>query len=582
MKSTFTIFILFIACTSMLHGMRRNENFNWNIDKNNPEKLNDQLKAIGKRGSKDERNKIKYRLAFLEVRNFHADIINRQIISLQNLSDTDIEKYKILHKNLAGFLNLSDNTVIDDTEKETIPYMLQDFEAIANTCELFKKLLSGKLNPKKISKYLPVKDNDPDRFKKLNNFCPWLIVDAEGNNAFLRSLGNLSLRVIKKILNHYPDLILSKNRDGETALHIATRKNKILLVKFLTNTNKIYKIDIDEQEKHFEKTALHISCSNLNVKIARILLRCGAQIKFDNNEQNAIEVLFDLPFTEKSIEIIRMIFTKHPNEKVENSKETFAQFILEHIQSAPKDMSTEKLLGDIKNLLEQKRKEQQLKEDNEENERLKEEEIILLKKSLLLHNTKNLLTDIDQLNIEGETPLFFAATNDKSRVFDLLLKHGADPNAVSNKIVEESFEDILKNNNSSGAEYVKKNNNGGLMGALVAKVYDRFFVNKDKYDITPLVGIISSKSFDDNKVLQYLKILSNHKADINKDKSLCNGDSLNPLFGMVREKYIKSIKFLLENFQVSENNKKIAIGIANQFDYTSIVQLLSEDGESKL
>ncbi len=453
----------------MLHGMEIDNDF---IKiRNNKKKLKASLRSK-KFIDNNTFNWITGRIRFLKIKKTY-ETIDKDPVSLQWVVDYLKKKEKLCNK-LKIIINQPCQKVINSAEKELVFSLIASIGAIKNMYDLF----TGTESKKNIEKILPTTRYETP-YKKLKTIFPWLIKDNNGNNLFLWGLNNLSLKTIDYIVRYYPDLVFSKNNHHETALHVATKERNIGLVYILTKDSRIYKIDVDAQENKFGKTALHIACFDLNVKIVHRLLQCGAQIKFDYHEQTVLDVFFDRPLTKESIEIIQMILKKYPNTKAENSKNIFAQFILTHIKSAPKDMSTEKLLYDIKNLLEQKRKEQQLEakikkikkeckplEQKIKKQKLKEEEEEQKKQK---NTTKKVITDgntkpacplrspnkkpnewfkaiagglkkcekyielhsidksdsiFNEQNSNQETPLCVAVKKNKLEVFKLLLKYG--------------------------------------------------------------------------------------------------------------------------------------------------------------
>ena len=605
MKKTFTIFILFIAFTSMLHGMHRNRNtvFNWYTDKNNSEKLNDQLKAIGKRRPSVERNRIKNRLTFLEAERIYNKTNKKCTLNWldANLSELKYEQLKI---DLSGLVNkdiIIQTSAINYVEKKHIStHLLPRLLAIEKMRDLFK-------NPDKVSALLPVKY---DELEKLNLIVPGL-VNNDGNNIFSLAIENraslLQLKLLRKHCYHSKKL-------GTKILHSAIESGRtdiIKLIHFLLEnyitkrekrfTEKSVPLNVNGQN-NFEQTPLHLACSKtLEPKIIKVLLDHGAQVDIEDiNGDTAFDILFnnfDLTDTKrfvKIVKIVRMIIEKHPDDKIENSKNSFTQFMLEHIQSAPINLPHKNLLDDINNLLEQKRKEQQSKEkqskekekeksrqrlldtrssrikkasetqqqqNNQSNFNDKEKKLLLKKffkalrtckqtKKFFKNNTIETIEKyINKKNNFFETPLIIAIKNGNIEGFKMLLDNGADYNQKFK--IELTKKSVLNNElikeekNLNILEYIlivsqlnlNKNQKINFIKVLLKK--DLFIIKNNKSN-TLLIDVLLING-DQSEIIKLL--LCNH---ININQKSKNG--ITPLhYAIFIKKNLEIINLLLEN-----------------------------------
>jgi ankyrin repeat protein len=93
---------------------------------------------------------------------------------------------------------------------------------------------------------------------------------------FIKAAKNGDVEQIKSMLLDNTDLMLSRDKDGSTALHCASWKGHIQLVEFLLGAGA--QVNIHNNNDHWGTTPLHAAAHANQAIIVQLLIDAGAEI----------------------------------------------------------------------------------------------------------------------------------------------------------------------------------------------------------------------------------------------------------------------------------------------------------------
>lgn len=338
-----------------------------------------------------------------------------------------------------------------------------------------------------------------------------------------------TLEQIQELCQNYPNITKITNREGSTLLHFAAKRGDAEIAKFLLESN--FSVDITNDNG---TTPLHWATEAGNENIFHYFIENGANIQIVNNMR---DTLLHRAYRSKNKNIIEYLLKNGVPVDVVNNKGVTPL----HLAAANGDDEV------FFNLIGKLSRENSHCDESSPPKSVQNKDMY---GSMLLHYAARggnvsiveyalKFSDVDCTNIKQTTPLYWAAQYGQREVFDLLVKKGANINAI----------------NDSKDTLVHYASMGGNIDILkyVADNSSNFNVNTPNiHGKTPLhlacnhghISVVKFLTTDYNPDINSLAqtIIYNNRSN----KYEHSGELFTPIFGAVTSGNVELLEIMLE------------------------------------